>query len=91
MAQAMLNRDEFKKHLTQTAKSKNVAVQTGDLNELCITLSHSKNVRVYYSKSYKDYVASFNMGSSKKFIVTKAKWKILRKYLNHIDTILSSN
>ncbi len=90
MAQAMLDRNEFKRHIKSNIKSKSVGVQTGDLNELCITLSHSKNIKVYFSKSYKDYVASFNMGSSKKFIITKAKWKILRNYLNEIDNILSN-
>ena len=48
-----------------------VAVQTGINDDLSITLSHSKKIHLYYSKSLRDYVLSFNLGQSKKFITTK--------------------
>ncbi len=69
--------------------TKSVAVQTGDNDDLCISLSHSKKIQLYHSKSYKDLVLSFNLGQSKKFIITKKKWLIFRKYLNQIDQALS--
>ena len=53
-------------------------------------LSNYKIVRIYFSKSYKDYVVSFNLGNSKKFIVTKSMWKILRIYYPLINKYLQN-
>jgi hypothetical protein len=69
---------------------KSVAVQTGFNNDLSISLSHSKKVELYYSKSYKEYVLSFNLGKSKKFIITKKKWQYFRQYLSQIDETLTN-
>ena len=66
-----------------------VAVQTGINDDLSITFSHSKKIHLYYSKSYRDYVLSFNLGQSKKFIITKKKWMLFRKYLNQIDETMT--
>ena len=52
-----------------------------------ITLSHSKTIQVYYSKAYKEYVVSFNLGS-KKFIITKKKWLYFRNFLTQIDNTI---
>lgn len=76
MAQAQLDRIKFQK---------NVAIQTGDRNELTINLSKTKTFRMYYSKSYKDYVISFNFTNCRKFIISRSMWKIFRKYINIID------
>lgn len=82
MAQAML----FKK------KFVDVGIQTSiNDDEFYLSLSNSKSVRLYYSKSYKDYVLSFRLGKSKKFILTKPMWIIFRKYLPHINKVLSKN
>jgi hypothetical protein len=79
---------EKKKRLSEKATT-SVAVQTGLNDELSISLSHSKKIELYYSKSYKDYVLSFNLGKSKKFIITKKKWLYFRKFLNQIDQTLT--
>jgi hypothetical protein len=76
MAQAQLDRIKFQK---------NVAIQTGDRNELTINLSKTKTFRMYYSKSYKDFVISFNFTNCRKFIISRSMWKIFRKYINIID------
>ena len=76
-----------KKRLEKTTTS--VAVQTGINDELSISLSHSKKIELYFSKSYKDYVLSFNLGKSKKFIINKKKWLYFRKFLNQIDETLT--
>jgi predicted nucleic acid-binding Zn finger protein len=76
MAQAQLDRIKFQK---------NVAIQTGDRNELTINLSKTKRFHMYYSKSYKDYVISFNFTNCRKFIISRSMWKIFRKYINIID------
>ena len=78
MAQALIDK---LKHL------KTISTQTSD-KELEIQLSHSKIIKVYYSKSFKEYVVSFNLGNSKKFVISRAKWLYLRKFLDKIDKIL---
>ena len=54
---------------------------------LSIIFSQSKKIEVYYSKSYKEFVLSFNLGS-KKFIIDKKKWIYFRLFLNKIDETL---
>ena len=76
MAQALI--DKLKK---------TISTQTSD-KELEIQLSHSKIIKVYYSRSFKEYVVSFNLGNSKKFVISRAKWLYLRKFLDKIDKIL---
>jgi len=65
---------------------KDASTDTNEKN-LFITLSHSKNIQVYFSKSYKEYVLSFNLGA-KKFIITKKKWIYFRDFIQQIDDIL---
>ena len=75
MAQAMI--DKLKK-----------STSTQTEFDFTFFLSNYKSVRIYFSKSYKDYVVSFNLGNSKKFIVTKSMWKILRIYYPLINKYL---
>jgi hypothetical protein len=79
MAQAML----YKRKLIDAG------TQTGENDEFTLTFSNSKVLRLYYSKSYKEYVLSFKLGKTKKFIVTKSMWKILKQYIPQIDKTLS--
>ena len=76
MAQAQIDRIKF---------LKNVAVQKDNNNEMTINLSKSKKFRMYYSKSYKDYVITFNFTNCRKFLISRSMWKIFRKYINIID------
>lgn len=80
MAQAQL---EFK-------NKKDISTQTGDF-EYFFNLSNYKNVRVYFSKSYKQYVLSINFGQCKKYIITTKMWKQFRRHIKVIDFILSKN
>jgi hypothetical protein len=77
MAQAQLDLKKHKKML------KDSSTNTND-KSLSITLSHSKSIQVYYSKAYKEYVISFNLGA-KKFIISKKKWLYFRNFLAQID------
>ena len=79
MAQKMLDLKNYKI---------NVSTQTGEINEFCVYLSSCKILKLYYSKSYKDYVLSFNFGKSKKYIITKSMWKILYEFLPKINGTL---
>ena len=54
---------------------------------ISIIFSQSKKIEVYYSKSYKQFVVSFKLGS-KKFIIDKKKWIYFRLFLNKIDDII---
>ena len=65
--------------------------QTNDDHEICITLSATKKIHLYKSKSYKSYVLSFDLGSSKKFIINKEKWMLFRKHIEEIDEIMTNN
>jgi len=69
---------------------KDVGIQTGDLNERCITISDTKKIRLYFSKSYKNYIVSFDLNDSKKFILTKEKWQIFRNHIEEIDQVMTS-
>ena len=81
MAQAMINNRK---------KYQDIATQTGDLNERCITISDTKKIRLYYSKSYKEFIISFDLNDSKKFILSKEKWSLFRLHLEEIDEIMTS-
>ena len=78
MAQATIDRFKREKPLL-----KNASTDTNDKN-ISISISNSKSVQVYYSKSYKEYSVSFNIGS-KKFIFTRRKWLYFRTFLELID------
>ena len=79
MAQAQLDK---KKRIIYKDSSTNT-----DDKSFLVTLSHSKSIEVYYSKSYREYVVSFNLGS-KKFIISKNKWIYFRNFLEQIDDII---
>ena len=82
MAQAQLD-------LAKKQKSfKDSSTNTNDKN-IFIAISHSKTIEVYYSKAFKEYVVSFNLGS-KKFILNKKKWLYFRNFLNEIDDTISN-
>jgi len=78
MAQATIDRFKREKPLLKIAST-----DTNDKN-ISISISNSKSVQVYYSKSYKEYIVSFNIGS-KKFIFTRRKWLYFRTFLELID------
>jgi hypothetical protein len=43
---------------------------------------------IFNEKLFNEYVVSFNLGNSKKFVISRSKWLYLRKYLNQIDKII---
>jgi hypothetical protein len=85
----MVQRMIDKANLDFKLKNKSVSTQTGDENERCITISDTKKIQLYYSKSYKNYIVSFNLNDSKKFILTKEKWLLFRKHIEEIDDIMT--
>jgi len=56
-----------------------------------LLLTQHKSISIYYSKAYKDIVLSFNLGKSKKFIITRENWFYFRNYLSEIDSFLKQN
>ena len=80
MAQAQVN--FLKKKIYRDAST-----DTSDQKSISITLSHSKSVKVYYSKAFKEFVVSFELGS-KKFVFSKKKWLYFRNFLEQIDEII---
>lgn len=78
-------------HYRENVVKKSVSTQTGhrESMEFQISLSENKRARIFYSKSYKEYVLSFNYTNCKKFIVSKSMWKIFRIHFNRIDSILT--
>ena len=88
MAQVMI--DLHKKSL-QSRKFKTVATQTvnsKNSDELCVYLTKNRTFKLFNSKSYKEYVLSFNFGNSKKFILTKLMWIKFRRYIPYIERVL---
>ena len=86
MVQRMLDNKNFESKLKN---NKSIGIQTGDENERCLTISDTKKIRLYYSKSYKNYILSFDLNDSKKFILTKEKWLLFRKHIEEIDDIMT--
>ena len=66
---------------------KDASTDTNDKMSISITLSHSKSVKVYYSKAFKEFVVSFELGS-KKFVFSKKKWLYFRNFLEQIDEVI---
>ena len=66
---------------------KDASTDTNDKKSISITVSHSKSVKVYYSKVFKEFVVSFELGS-KKFVFSKKKWLYFRNFLEQIDEII---
>ena len=79
MAQAMID---------LKLKKRNISTQTSDSFDFTFNLTNTKSVRIFKSKSYKDFVLCLNLGCSKKFIITKAMWKIFCIYLPLINNVL---
>ena len=57
--------------------------------DFSIQLNDTKHARIYYSKAYKDYVLSFNINSTKSFIITRDMWKVFKLNIFLIDAILN--
>jgi len=85
MAQQQLDKIGFK----IKNKHSDVTTQTGDIYGFVIYLTGNKIARVYYSEAYKDYVLSFNYGTCKKFIVTRAMWKIIMNNMQQLNNVFS--
>lgn len=56
-----------------------------DNPEFHLQLSKNKFLKLYKSKSYNDYILTLNVNSSKKIVITKSMWKIIRQNFNQID------
>lgn len=83
MAQAQI--DFFKKQLEKTNNNKITQTEI----DYSIQLNETKHARIYYSKAYKDYVLSFNINSTKSFIITRDMWKIFKLNIIQFDSILN--
>lgn len=77
--------DQIKSGLLKTAST-----QTGNSSEFIPYLGQNKYARIYFSSAYKEIVLSFNF-CSKSFIITKSMWKVFRKHLSEIDSLLLKN
>ncbi len=83
MAQAYVN---YVKNLEQ---QKNASVQPGSENvNIVYCLPNNKMIRLYYLNIYKEKVVSFNISTSKSFIINKEIWSHMRKLLPTIDNHL---
>jgi len=78
-------------HNLKLQKLNTKSTQTSEEHEICITLSNTKKIHLYKSKAYKSYVVSFDLCSSKKFIINREKWLVFRNHLEEIDEIMLNN
>ena len=84
----LLNRGAFATaNYRSFIKNNNKTTQT-EL-DFSIQLNDTKHARIYYSKAYKDYVLSFNINSTKSFIITRDMWKVFKLNIFLIDAILN--
>jgi len=82
MAQKMI--DLKKKQLCRNVETQTESHVTPDFQ---IQLSKNKHIKLYKSKCYADYILTLNVNESKKTVITKSKWKILRKNIKQIDSL----
>ncbi len=83
MAQAYVS------YVKNLEKQKNASVQTGSENvNIVYRLPNNKMIRLHYSNIYKEKVVSFNISTSKRFIINKEIWSHMRKLLPTIDNHL---
>lgn len=76
---------------SKSIKKVTVAIQTEENSpELFFNISKNKNVHLYYSKTYKDFVLSFNFSNCKKYIITKDMWKFFKFHYSKIDQEMSN-
>lgn len=86
MAQRMIDiykKENSRDSITQTDTNLN--------KDFCIHLSKTKFIKAYKSKSYGEYILTINCNKSKKIVLTKSMWKILRKNINQIDGVFMDN
>ena len=87
MAQAYVN---FVRNNKLNDKQKSIGVQTGENNlNIVYHLPNNKEVRLYYSNIYKEKVVSFNISTSKSFIINREIWGQMKKILPKIDNFLT--
>ena len=82
MAQAQIDRRKI---------MKDVSVQTGSENiDILYYLPNKKSIRIYHSNVYKERVISFNISSSKGFIMNKDNWKQFVKILPQLHNSMKN-
>ena len=91
MAQAMLYSIEGLKYLKiQQEIKRNTSIKRKKFDSskrLTLNFANSnKNITMYYSKFFKNYIISFNIGK-KKFIMNRLKWKYFESYIDEINKI----
>ena len=59
--------------------------ETTHSQDFRIQLSKNKYMKLYKSKCYNDFILTLNVNESKKIVITKSMWKIIRKNINQID------
>jgi len=80
--------DEYK---LKIQKLNTKTTQTYEDHEMTITLSDTKKIHLYKSKSCKDYVVSFDLCSSKIFFINREKWLDFRNHIGEIDKIMTNS
>lgn len=76
-------------------KYRDVGVQCDNNNfknlDFHIQLSKNKFLKLYKSKSYNEYILTLNINKSKKIVITKSMWKIIKQNLDQIDGAILRN
>ena len=88
MTQAAVNRYKVEQMFKQF---NSIACQTGeDTNEYVFYLTDTKTIKLYYSQVYKENVFSFNLSSSKSFIMNKRNWNKFKQLLPLIQNFFDN-
>lgn len=82
MAQKMLDLMNFK--LNQN-KYCHHDIKCDDNHNFTIRLSQNKYIRFYKSKIYKDFILTFNINNSKKIVLNRSMFEILRNNFQRIE------
>lgn len=88
MAQKMI---DMKKRKKTFLKDTCVQTESNVTPEFLIQLDDNKHLRLYKSKIYNDYIVTLNTNNSKKIVITRSMWKILRKNVGQIDATLMAD
>ena len=79
--------------MIEIKKKKDKMIQTEDsvTPDFFIQLNENKYIRLYKSRIYKDYILTLNTNHSKKIVITRSMWKILRNNSDQIDGAFLAN
>lgn len=82
MAQKMIDLKKLEKVENQSIQTQTETIKTPEFH---IQLNKNTFLKFYRSRIYKDYILTINSNKTKKIVITKPMWQIIRAQIAQID------